>query len=87
MVITKSIQINSILSVFTVNLLAIACGNAYAWSSTVLISLKSDDTSVNPVGRPVNTFEESWITSLISLGASVGCFLSAYCSDKRLPAQ
>lgn len=66
----------------SVNLLAFANGNAYAWSSTVLESLKSSDPNKNPLGTPINSFQESWIASLVSLGAACGPLLAGFCSDK-----
>ncbi|XP_044760532.1 facilitated trehalose transporter Tret1-2 homolog [Coccinella septempunctata] len=66
----------------SVNLLAFATGNAYAWSSTVLTTLKSNQTGENPLGRPITSFEESWIASLISLGAACGPSLAGFCADK-----
>lgn len=64
------------------NLLAIAAGSAFAWSSTALISLRSRNPEINPIGRPVTVSEESWIVSLVSLGASCGPVLSGYFSAK-----
>lgn len=61
------------------NLLGFATGNAYAWSSTVLTTLKTGDSAL---GRPLTPFEESWIASLISLGAACGPVLAGFCSDK-----
>lgn len=62
--------------------MAFANGNAYAWSSTALTSLKSNDTLRNPIGRPVTTSEESLITSLVSLGAMCGPTLAGFLSEK-----
>ncbi|XP_045476359.1 facilitated trehalose transporter Tret1-like [Harmonia axyridis] len=75
-------NIKLIVSACTVNLLAFAIGNVYAWSSTALVTLKSPDPEVNPLGRPVTVLEESWIASLVSLGASCGPLLSGFLAGK-----
>lgn len=62
--------------------MAFANGNAYAWSSTVLISLKTNDVTRNPIGRPITTSEESLITSLVHLGAVCGPILAGFFSEK-----
>jgi sugar porter (SP) family MFS transporter len=36
----------------------------------------------NPFGRPITPFEESWITSLLSIGAAIGPLLAATVMDK-----
>ncbi|XP_044744508.1 facilitated trehalose transporter Tret1-like [Coccinella septempunctata] len=74
-------NVKLIASACTVNLMAFANGNAYSWSSTVLTSLKSNDTTRNPIGRPITTTEESLITSLVSLGAICGPIAAGYFSE------
>ncbi|XP_044760534.1 facilitated trehalose transporter Tret1-like [Coccinella septempunctata] len=78
----ENINFRLIASACTVNLMAFANGNAYAWSSTVLIALKSNDTMRNPIGRPITTSEESLITSLVHLGAVCGPILAGILSEK-----
>lgn len=36
----------------------------------------------NPLPKPITSFEESWITSLNSLGASIGPFIFGFLADK-----
>jgi MFS family permease len=36
----------------------------------------------NPFGRPITPFEESWITSLVSVGAAIGPLLAATIMDR-----
>lgn len=52
-----------------------------SWSSPVLPKLLSNNTEENPLGYPISDDEESWIGSLISLGAVVGPFISAFSAD------
>ncbi|CAH1102368.1 unnamed protein product [Psylliodes chrysocephalus] len=59
-----------------------ATGIAMSWSSPALVKLKSDDPSLNPLGRPVTTFEESWIASLPSIGCVVGTLFCGFVSNK-----
>lgn len=62
--------------------MSFANGNAFSWSSTVLTSLKSNDTMRNPIGRPITTAEESLITSLVSLGAACGPIAAGFFAEK-----
>lgn len=44
------------------------------WSSPVLPKLYSNDSSVNPFDKPITEDQESWISSLINIGAMIGPF-------------
>nr|XP_022900728.1 facilitated trehalose transporter Tret1-like [Onthophagus taurus] len=52
-----------------------------AWSSPVIPKLKTTD-SENPLTFPVTSEEESWIGSLLALGAAVGPFPFGFLSQK-----
>jgi MFS family permease len=69
--------------VLTANLASIIGGAAYSWTSPVLPKLNDVDNMVdNPFGRPITPFEESWITSIISVGAAIGPLLAATVMDR-----
>jgi MFS family permease len=69
--------------VLTANLASIIGGAAYSWTSPVLPKLNNVDNMVdNPFGRPITPFEESWITSIISVGAAIGPLLAATVMDR-----
>ncbi|KAK9888200.1 hypothetical protein WA026_000469 [Henosepilachna vigintioctopunctata] len=83
--VTKENAINYKLyiAVFTVNILAFAAGNAHAWPSSAMLSLKSKDTERNPLGAPITSSEESWIVSFMHLGSAVATIFAGYISDRR----
>uniref|UniRef100_V5I8P1 Facilitated trehalose transporter Tret1-1 n=2 Tax=Anoplophora glabripennis TaxID=217634 RepID=V5I8P1_ANOGL len=60
------------LSAFTADLVAFATGCHMAWCSPALAKLQETDPNVNPLGEAVSSIQESWIASLVSLGAAVG---------------
>lgn len=64
------------------NLLSICTGCAFAWSSPVVPKLYTDDQDVNPLGAPITVLEESWIGSLVSLGAAAGSVLASITAGK-----
>lgn len=55
-----------------VNLASVALGTCLGWTSPVIPQIKSNDTSVNPLSEIPTTAEESWIGSLVALGALIG---------------
>lgn len=67
---------------FLGNLLALTGDTALTWSSPMLPKLESNDTSVNPLGKPITQAEESWIGSLQYIGAMSGCFGFSYLADR-----
>ncbi|KAJ3645689.1 hypothetical protein Zmor_023330 [Zophobas morio] len=67
----------------SVNIVSLISGCGYGWTSPVLPKLKNEnDLSDNPFGKPITSFEESWITSIISIGAAVGPFFGAIIVDR-----
>jgi sugar porter (SP) family MFS transporter len=70
-------------SLLTANLASIIAGAAYSWTSPVLPKLNAvENIDDNPFGRPITPFEESWITSLVSVGAAIGPLLSIPVMDR-----
>ncbi|XP_068915751.1 facilitated trehalose transporter Tret1-like [Tenebrio molitor] len=70
-------------SVLSANLASIIAGAAYSWTSPVLPKLNAvENIDDNPFGRPITPFEESWITSLVSVGAAIGPLLSIPVMDR-----
>ncbi|XP_066152033.1 uncharacterized protein [Euwallacea fornicatus] len=65
---------------FAVNLLSYSGGLGYGWSSPALPKLSGSEN--NPLPRPVTINEESWIASLLSLGAMVCPFVTEFFSEK-----
>ncbi|XP_012255543.1 facilitated trehalose transporter Tret1-2 homolog isoform X2 [Athalia rosae] len=65
------------------NLSVFAGGVVMAWSSPILPMLKKDPPlSDNPLGRPINEEEGSWIGSLLAAGAAIGGFGAGYLTEK-----
>lgn len=65
------------------NILALICGIASTWSSPVLTKLKDENNlDENPFGEVISTEAESWIGSLLSLGAVLGPIPFGLLSDK-----
>ncbi|XP_060523363.1 facilitated trehalose transporter Tret1-like [Cylas formicarius] len=67
-------------SVISANLVSFSIGSAYSWTSPVLPKLH--DNVTNPLGKATTTLEDSWITSMLSLGAVLGPFPGALSSEK-----
>ncbi|XP_060523360.1 facilitated trehalose transporter Tret1-like isoform X2 [Cylas formicarius] len=66
----------------TVNLITMAAGAAFTWASPVLPKLRDHDSTVNPLGEPLTNFEESWIASIMMMGAFTGPFAAGMLSEK-----
>lgn len=65
------------------NVLSLVCGIASTWSSPVLVKLKDENyLDENPFGELLTSEAESWIGSLMSLGAVLGPIPWALISDK-----
>nr|CAH7723518.1 unnamed protein product [Callosobruchus chinensis] len=70
------------LVVFTVDLLATSGDVALSWTSPMLPKLQSNDSSINPLGRPITRDEDSWIASLLNIVAAVGSFPFSIIADR-----
>ncbi|CAH1106553.1 unnamed protein product [Psylliodes chrysocephalus] len=69
-------------SVLAVNFLSINTASMFSWASPSLGKLMSNDTDINPLGRPITSFEESIIASICILGAVIGTTVSAMIAEK-----
>lgn len=54
------------------DLLATSGDITLSWTSPIYPKLYSNDSSVNPLGRPITEDEDAWIGSLLNLGAFLG---------------
>ncbi|EFA10056.1 facilitated trehalose transporter Tret1-2 homolog [Tribolium castaneum] len=70
------------LTVLTVDILAICGDITMTWTSPILPKLYSNDSNINPLDRPITPDEESWIGSLINIGAVIGPFPFSFLSEK-----
>ncbi|XP_072387319.1 uncharacterized protein [Diabrotica undecimpunctata] len=66
---------------FTANLLLVSMGSCLFWASPVLPKLLSNDTNVNPLGKPISTMEVSIIATCQFLGNGVGFLTMAKVSN------
>lgn len=66
----------------TVNLASVALGTCLGWTSPVSDQLRSNDTNVNPLDEIPTTSEESWIGSLVALGALIAPFIAGPLAEK-----
>ncbi|XP_028140885.2 facilitated trehalose transporter Tret1-2 homolog isoform X1 [Diabrotica virgifera virgifera] len=68
-------------SVLTADLLLVGSGIILVWPSAVLPKLRSNDTEVNPIGRPITPVENSTIMASSAVSALLSFFLMAKLSD------
>ncbi|KAH0810264.1 hypothetical protein GEV33_012527 [Tenebrio molitor] len=52
------------------------------WTSPIFPKLYSNDSEVNPFDKPITTDEDSWIGSLINIGAMIGPFPYGFIGEK-----
>ncbi|KAG5875442.1 hypothetical protein JTB14_006263 [Gonioctena quinquepunctata] len=72
----------SVTAILIVDLLATAGDVTLSWTSPIYPKLYSNDTSINPLGRPITPDEDSWIGSLLNVGAIIGPFPYGFVSGK-----
>lgn len=73
---------NTIIVALVANLLATSGDISQTWTSPMYSKLYSNDTTVNPLGRPITKDEDSWIASLINIGAILGSIPAGLMADK-----
>lgn len=76
------IQLKNYASLFTVGLLAAACEIPLSWTSPMYPKLYSNDSSINPLGRPITENEDAWIGSLVTIGGLIGPFFFLFITDR-----
>jgi sugar porter (SP) family MFS transporter len=64
------------------NLISFGAGTSLSWSSPILPRLNDSDVHSIPFGRQITAEENSWIGSLLALGAVFGPLLFGYGADK-----
>lgn len=65
--------------------MCIAAGGAMlGWTSPVFPILEKDG---GPLAGPISKNQTSWIGSLVSVGAFIGCFIAGYLSERYVFAQ
>ncbi|XP_028136071.2 facilitated trehalose transporter Tret1-2 homolog [Diabrotica virgifera virgifera] len=68
-------------STLTANLLLFSCSNFHVWTSPTLPKLLSNDTLINPVGRPINTLEVSLLAGFPFFVGLMGSIFSGTIAD------
>ncbi|XP_018321638.1 facilitated trehalose transporter Tret1-like [Agrilus planipennis] len=70
------------LAISVCNLSSVALGITLSWSSPVISKLNGEVSTVDlPLGRLITDEEESWIGSLVTLGAASGPYIGAFLAD------
>lgn len=57
-------------------------GTTIGWTSPEIPKFKTSRSDGNPLLEPVTTSEESWIGSLLPVGATIGPFLAGFLAEK-----
>ncbi|XP_018573242.1 facilitated trehalose transporter Tret1-like [Anoplophora glabripennis] len=78
----------TLLTVFAVDLLATSGDITLSWTSPIYPKLYSNDTSINPLGKPITEDEDAMIGSVLTLGAMIGPLPFGFIAEKfgRKPA-
>lgn len=53
-----------------------------SWTSPIYSKLYSNDSSINPLGKPITEKQDSWIGSLLNIGAMLGTFPYGYLAER-----
>nr|QJX15779.1 glucosinolate transporter [Phyllotreta armoraciae] len=67
--------------VLTGNLLTLSLGVSMAWTSPVLTKLSSNNTDINPLGRPITAAEVSMLAGIPTFTSSLGLLVMPKFSD------
>lgn len=72
----------------SVDLLATSGDITATWTSPIYPKLYSNDSTKNPLGRPITPEEDSWIGSFVNIGAMIGTLPFGFIAEKfgRKPA-
>ncbi|KAJ3642649.1 hypothetical protein Zmor_025412 [Zophobas morio] len=71
-----------ILATCVANLSAFVCGTSFGWTSPEIPKMKVQHEFGNPLAMPLTKGEESWIGSLLPVGATLGPFIAGLTADK-----
>uniref|UniRef100_A0A6P7GA31 Facilitated trehalose transporter Tret1-like n=1 Tax=Diabrotica virgifera virgifera TaxID=50390 RepID=A0A6P7GA31_DIAVI len=66
---------------FSVNVVMVCLGSMMVWTSPVILKLQSNNTLVNPIGRPITVWEFSLFIATYPLGLVIGSVLIAKVPD------
>lgn len=70
-----------ILFLIIVDILSI--GNVhFTWTSPIIAKLSSNNTEINPLEKPISDNENSWLGSLLNIGAMVGPFPFSFIAER-----
>lgn len=64
------------------NISGFVCGISFGWTSPEIPKLSVSHSEGSPLLEPLTKDEESWIGSLLPVGATIGPFLAGYLADK-----
>ncbi|XP_066260141.1 facilitated trehalose transporter Tret1-like [Euwallacea similis] len=77
-----NVPFKTFLTVLVVDLLATSGDISATWTSPIYPKLYSNDTSINPLGRPITPDEDSWLGSLLNIGAVMGALPMGFLAGK-----
>ncbi|CAH1184837.1 unnamed protein product, partial [Phyllotreta striolata] len=69
------------ISIITAQLVSIANGSSMVWNSPVLGKLYSNNTEINPIGRPITTIEVSMLAGIPTFTNILGVLFTPKLSD------
>ncbi|KAJ8920262.1 hypothetical protein NQ315_011923 [Exocentrus adspersus] len=72
----------TLLTVFIVDLLSTSGDIPLSWTSPMYPKLYSNDTHVNPLGKPITEQEDAWLGSLVTIGAVLGPLPFGFIAEK-----
>ncbi|XP_060517666.1 facilitated trehalose transporter Tret1-like [Cylas formicarius] len=72
----------TLVTVFTVDLLAAVGDVAQTWTHPTYYILRSNSTFENPLGRRISEYEENWISWFFYIGAVLGALPTPFVADK-----
>ncbi|EFA12961.1 facilitated trehalose transporter Tret1-2 homolog [Tribolium castaneum] len=64
------------------NLAGFVCGTSFGWTSPEIPKMKISHEAGNPLALALTKSEESWIGSLLPVGATLGPFIAGLTADK-----
>ncbi|XP_056635710.1 facilitated trehalose transporter Tret1-like [Diorhabda sublineata] len=70
------------LVICTVGFLAVSVDVPISWTSPNYVKLYSNDSSINPLPKPITVSEDGWIGSLVTIGAIIGPIPAPYICSK-----